>query len=89
MATSNETNYWAKMQVIGLPFAMQDLVRFCLGDFISSGQYRMVFEWDMRPNTVVKFCSADDCEANWNEYAVCLTKRMQLQRSSTKCLTKQ
>ena len=67
---SNETNYWAKMQVIGLPFAMQDLVRFCLGDYIASGMSRMVFEWSMRPNTVVKFCSADDCEPNWNEYAV-------------------
>lgn len=67
---SNTDNYWAKMQVIDLPFAMQDLVRFCLGDFIRSGQYRMAFEWNMRPNTVVKFCTADDCEANWNEYAV-------------------
>ncbi len=70
MEANNELNYWAKMEICHLPFAMQDLVRFCLGDFINSGNSRIVFEWDMRPNTVVKFCKSDDCEPNWNEYAV-------------------
>lgn len=67
---SNMDNYWAKMQVIEFPFAMQDLVRFCLGNFIAKGSSRTVFVWDMRPNTVVKYCHADDCEANWVEYAI-------------------
>lgn len=63
-------NYWAKMEIISLPFAMQDMIRFCLGDFISKGSYRTVFDWKMRPNTIVKFCHANDCQANWNEYSV-------------------
>lgn len=67
---NNDTNYWAKMQVIQLPFAMQDLLRFCLGDFIGKGQYRTVFDWKMRDNTIVKFCHEGDCQANWNEYSV-------------------
>jgi len=67
---SNDSNYWAKMQIIGLPFAMQDMVRFCLGDYIAGGSSRMVFDWKFRPNTVIKFCKADDCQSNWTEYAV-------------------
>lgn len=67
---TNETNYWAKMQVIGLPFAMQDLVRFCLGDFIGKGGSRTVFDWKLKPNTVVKFCHDDDCQPNWTEYSI-------------------
>ena len=63
-------NYWAKMEICHLPFAMQDMVRFCLGDFINSGQSRIVFEWKFRPNTVIKFCKADDCQSNWTEYAI-------------------
>ena len=70
METTNELNYWAKMQVVGLPFAMQDLTRFCLGDYISSGMSRIVFDWRFRPNTVVKFCKGDDCESNWAEYSI-------------------
>lgn len=70
MDVSNEMNYWAKMEICHFPFIMQDLVRFCLGDFINRGQSRIVFEWSFRPNTVVKFCSADDCQSNWTEYAI-------------------
>lgn len=70
MDVSNETNYWAKMQVIVLPFAMQDLVRFCLGDFIGKGGSRTVFDWKLKPNTVVKFCHDDDCQPNWTEYSI-------------------
>lgn len=31
---NNNANYWAKMEVISHGFDMQDLLRFCLGDFI-------------------------------------------------------
>ena len=67
---SNELNYWAKMEICHLPFAMQDLARFCLGDYIAAGMSRMVFDWKFTPNTVVKFCKAEDCQSNWNEYSV-------------------
>lgn len=67
---TNSVNYWAKMEIVNLPFAMQDMVRFCFGDFINRGEYRLVFDWKFRPNTVVKFCRAEDCQSNWNEYSV-------------------
>ena len=70
MNDDNNTNYWAKSQVIELPFAMQDLVRFCLGDYISKGGSRTVFDWSLKPNTVVKFCHDDDCRSNWIEYSI-------------------
>jgi len=70
MGDVTNTNYWAKMQVIDLPFAMQDLVRFCFGDFIGKGSFRTVFNWDLRSGTVVKFCHANDCQSNWTEYAI-------------------
>jgi hypothetical protein len=70
MAVSDLTNYWAKKQVIDFPFAMEDMVRFCLGDFIAKGSSRTVFVWDMKPNTVVKYCHSEDSEPNWTEYAI-------------------
>lgn len=69
-SAANNLNYLAKMNVINNPFATQDLLRFCLGDFIGSGDYRMVFEWSFKPNTVVKYCDAEDCQANWTEYSI-------------------
>lgn len=66
----NSANYWAKMQVINTPFALQDLLRFCLGDFIKRGEYRTVFDWDLKQNTVVKYCHHDDAEPNWVEYSI-------------------
>jgi len=47
---SNELNYWAKMEICHLPFAMQDLARFCLGDYIAAGMSRMVFDWKFTPS---------------------------------------
>ena len=70
ISETNATNYWAKTKVMSTPFAMQDMLRFCLGDFIASGKYRMVFDWSLKPNTVVKFCDSEDCQPNWTEYAI-------------------
>jgi hypothetical protein len=36
------------------PFVSEDLIRFCLGDKISEGAYRAVYEFDLIPNTVIK-----------------------------------
>jgi len=66
----SSANYWAKMNVVSSPFDMQDLLRFCLGDFIKSGEYRTVFDWSFKKNTVVKYCHSKDNQANWIEYAI-------------------
>ena len=66
----NASSYWGKMNVINSSFDMQDLVRFCLGDFIASGKYRTVFDWDLKPNTIVKYCHSENCQPNWTEYAI-------------------
>lgn len=57
------------IQEIGdYPFVAQDLARFALGDFIGSGAYRYVFEFDLIPNTVIKYCP--EADANVLEMAV-------------------
>lgn len=67
---TNAADYWAKMNVINSSFDMQDLVRMCLGDFIKSGEYRTVFNWDLKPSTVVKYCHKEDCSPNWIEFSI-------------------
>jgi len=67
---SERRTQWAKNEVLSYPFGLQDLARFCLGDYIGGGEYRLVFDFDLIPNTVIKFCSANDCQANWVEYSI-------------------
>ena len=62
--------YWGKMNIINDQFSMHDLLRFCLGDFLMSGEYRTVFDWNLKPNTVVKYCHTEDCQSNWTEYSI-------------------
>ena len=44
----------------------QDLIRFCLGDAIASGEYRCVYNWSFRKDVVCKITWNQ--EANWAEF---------------------
>lgn len=67
---SDRRTQWAKNEVLSYPFALQDLARFCLGDYIGGGEYRLVFDFDPVSGSVIKFCNADDCQSNWTEYSI-------------------
>ena len=63
-------SYWGKMNTINNPFDMHDLLRMCIGDFISAGEYRTVFDWNLKKGVVVKYCHKQDQSPNFIEYAI-------------------
>jgi len=60
----------AKKQIFENIFSVEDFARMCLGDRIGEGQYRIVFDFPLIPETVCKFDKAQPSQANWNEYNV-------------------
>ena len=60
----------AKKRIFENVFSSEDMVRMCLGDKLGEGQYRIVFDFALIPDTVCKFDKSCPASANWNEYNV-------------------
>lgn len=63
-------NQAAKSEITQNLFSLTDLMRLCLGDKIGEGQYRVVFDFDLIPDTVIKWDKNGVPSCNWNEYNV-------------------
>lgn len=60
----------AKKQIFESIFSSEDMVRMCLGEKLGEGQYRIVFDFHLIPDTVCKYDKSYPSHANWNEYNI-------------------